>query len=1062
MAVQPQTPYKEYTANGSTESFALEFDCDNQGHLIVLVDGMEPVVGTWSLSGGAVVFGTTPASGKKITIQRNTPFRRDGDFQSYDNSFRPGPVNKGFDWVWLKLQELGVADWILSNRIDSLKNYVNQQDSILQDNIDSLKNYVDDKDDELRNYLLNAIQEQGVALDQLEEYYSYLMQQLAQVAIDRGWAASFIVSANGSTQQEINDFGGAEWRDKPLGYKLGATVKLTNGDIVKSTVANNIIDPNFDMTGWQQPETVNSVDQLRATKPSYKGQKLQLLSYHSGLGAGGGEVIATQKQGLLDNGITIFSSGVPNMFWIRTNYAELVVDMAGAKGDGVADDTTAIINAFKVGGKITSKPEYTHFISRAIVSSNPAVTAILPNSFKSIDSTPIDFDGKGCKFKTDGFINKTAPVSIAPIITVSWGDELKGAGIFIDNLPRTKLRNYKLTGSLFDNVLEDTKPYIEGAQGTYGKYNTYLCGVFLHRCNGFDISDFETNKAYTGLRLAGCLGGSVTNVTAQYTERGLYYTACAGIKTTKCVSDEARYSLARTNFGTTNNEVPVVDESGAVIYTVMPGATGKDGVKAASGIGFLDCGGDGNIYTECTSIYANSNCFRVQHFEDGAARIGAKNVSWIDCTSDYGTRHAFSIYGLTENVVNVIRPVVKHHGELKRIITPPATRAECLLGCTDGDIVNYWSFNIAAPEQKLGFLSSFAGMYIKDIDYSTSKSVQTGFGRYAHHTPTNMTRRIFQSAPTAAPEWTGSYNFNIDGGKIYSAIYSTGQEVWIPTPNSDGSPCLRNCDVKFDFKKIGAATRVRLITPPNPQVAQPVYFENVNLSLDGDGHNISILRCPSTFTPNAALDFKFKNVNVTTVNTPSFYLLTSDKLDVSNVSILLEDCDMPKNTDILTLESAKTAQVLNIRPKRLLATSSNVSAKKDTIRKIYNIDGTGRLQVRTYLTSAFNTSFWIPKRAKLIALRPISNVLNSYTADIPNDNLSVLKNYLYPLPTSTAIAKVYSASGVEGNISMQMEQETTTEIYVTLTSTNIVAGYYLFEFENFEDFDYIAAINNGK
>lgn len=186
MAVQPQTPYKEYTANGSTKSFALEFDCENQDYLIVLVDGVEPVIGTWSLSGGAVVFGTTPASGKKITIQRNTPFRRDEDFQSHDNSFRPPGVNNGFDKIWLKLQELGVADWILSNRIDALKNYV------------------DDRDDELRAYLLEEIRKQGVALDQLDDYYNYLMQRLAQIAVQGGWEASFVVDISGKTQQELN------------------------------------------------------------------------------------------------------------------------------------------------------------------------------------------------------------------------------------------------------------------------------------------------------------------------------------------------------------------------------------------------------------------------------------------------------------------------------------------------------------------------------------------------------------------------------------------------------------------------------------------------------------------------------------------------------------------------------------------------------------------------------------------------------------------------------------------------------------------------------------------
>ena len=46
MAVSEQTPYIEYTANGITTSFALEFNCDNQDHLIVLVDDVEPVLGT--------------------------------------------------------------------------------------------------------------------------------------------------------------------------------------------------------------------------------------------------------------------------------------------------------------------------------------------------------------------------------------------------------------------------------------------------------------------------------------------------------------------------------------------------------------------------------------------------------------------------------------------------------------------------------------------------------------------------------------------------------------------------------------------------------------------------------------------------------------------------------------------------------------------------------------------------------------------------------------------------------------------------------------------------------
>jgi hypothetical protein len=125
MAVSEQTPYKEYTANGSANSFALEFDCENQDHLIVLVDDVEPVVGTWSLIGGAVVFGTAPINGKKITIQRNTPASRSTNYKSTDNSFRPDPINKDFDRAWWKIQELGIADWLLGLKIQKFRDDVN-------------------------------------------------------------------------------------------------------------------------------------------------------------------------------------------------------------------------------------------------------------------------------------------------------------------------------------------------------------------------------------------------------------------------------------------------------------------------------------------------------------------------------------------------------------------------------------------------------------------------------------------------------------------------------------------------------------------------------------------------------------------------------------------------------------------------------------------------------------------------------------------------------------------------------------------------------------------------
>ena len=289
MAVQPQTPYKEYTANGSTKSFALEFDCYNQDHLIVLVDDVEEIVGTWSLSNGAVVFGSAPASGKKITIQRNTPFRRDGDFQSYDNSFRPGPVNKGFDWIWWKLQELGVADWILGARLDALKNYV------------------DRKDDELKAYLMEEIRKQGVALDQLEDYYNYLMERLAQIAVDKGWDASFVVY-HGQTQKQFND---------------------------------NLI------------HLVANVGALRQVSYVPSGLKAHVKEHSVVPNEGGGNFQSFYSSASLtdNNGTLIKSSVVPNLYWKRVDFQAVTPEMFGAQAM-TDEDQAPILNKMYLASEI--------------------------------------------------------------------------------------------------------------------------------------------------------------------------------------------------------------------------------------------------------------------------------------------------------------------------------------------------------------------------------------------------------------------------------------------------------------------------------------------------------------------------------------------------------------------------------------------------------------------------------------------------------------------------------------------------------------------------------------
>lgn len=298
MAVQPQTPYKEYIANGVTTVFPLDFDCKDKDHLIVMIDDAETDNSTWSLTNDQVTFNVAPAADKKITLQRNTPFSRTTDYQSYNNSFRPPAVNNDFDRVWLKLQELGVADWLMKLYVDRL----HQQQ---EEKINDLKVYVDDRDDELRSYLMEEIRKQGVALDQLDEYYNYLMQRLAQIAADGGWDAS-LIAYGPLNQKQVND---------------GV-----------NTIA--------DLLAINSPQ--NSM------RVFVKGYHKPTLFVEANPYKGGGTFVWDAASTATPNGGTVLQKpGVTTGRWIRqlADSEFITPQMFGAKADGVTDDYDAIMAA---------------------------------------------------------------------------------------------------------------------------------------------------------------------------------------------------------------------------------------------------------------------------------------------------------------------------------------------------------------------------------------------------------------------------------------------------------------------------------------------------------------------------------------------------------------------------------------------------------------------------------------------------------------------------------------------------------------------------------------------
>ena len=170
--------------------------------------------------------------------------------------------------------------------------------------------------------------------------------------------AEYVLDASGETQQQVNYNGGSKWHSRVGGYLENERVVLTNGDIVKSTIDGNANDPNVDMTGWigatdaafvvdgdktqnqinaATYSTVESVaDMIAIVSPKNK-QKVQTLSFYSGLGRGGAYYVYDTTKSAINNGITIINGWV--LQWDGKNLDLL---QAGCYGDGVTDDGVKI------------------------------------------------------------------------------------------------------------------------------------------------------------------------------------------------------------------------------------------------------------------------------------------------------------------------------------------------------------------------------------------------------------------------------------------------------------------------------------------------------------------------------------------------------------------------------------------------------------------------------------------------------------------------------------------------------------------------------------------------
>ena len=197
--------------------------------------------------------------------------------------------------------------------------------------------------------------------------------------------------------------------DISLIYGLNERVVLANGDIVKSTVANNTVDPNVDMTGWINTDLVlKSVSEMLSIVNPRHGMRISVKSYHDSLGVGGGFfVYDSLKSSLNDEGLVING-------WVRevVNSTVSVFDF-GAKASRGYDS----LNAFNSITLILARG-YDALVPQGEFSASGLV------GIKTVD---------GCKVDWVGMLYTDFGVRVGAASSFTIGAEIDGIRVSVQN-----------------------------------------------------------------------------------------------------------------------------------------------------------------------------------------------------------------------------------------------------------------------------------------------------------------------------------------------------------------------------------------------------------------------------------------------------------------------------------------------------------------------------------------------------------------------------------------------------------------------------------------------------
>ena len=402
--------------------------------------------------------------------------------------------------------------------------------------------------------LLDAAGEADIFLDGLyqivvKDRFGFTVYDVEKIGDQRG--AVSIISNDGSNQQEINDFGGAKWWNKPGGYDVGSTVKLENGDIVRSTIQNNTKNPNIDMAGWifdKYVVSITDIQSLKLTRPQLNAVQT-VKSYNPNNNVGGGQFICVQSELLTEDLGVVFRSslvGYEDYFWIRINFDALTPEMCGA--NGTLQDSTDAIERFlnlcgkgykgqAVSGKVYKTNKSLSVVYSTSVNINFAGAAIKPlfnlAAGGSTKNTFVYSHASGdfvenVTVKIDNlFMDLT---DFTPVVSTNELDRRGIRGLVINHPETISVNNYKCKGAFYgsglmlnryrfanlENInLPDCGMKITPTQDNTGAYDSAGDAIFLLDIIGHGLTTIKNLYAKSQDGYLGRIGV----VTEQFAER---------------------------------------------------------------------------------------------------------------------------------------------------------------------------------------------------------------------------------------------------------------------------------------------------------------------------------------------------------------------------------------------------------------------------------------------------------------------------------------------------------------------------------------------------------------